>query len=194
MNQRSHRKPRAGVFVVALCAGLAALIGGATSAFAETVVATSGQPGPWHVIDSSKRNGAICSYDDPGRLTSIEVLGARAFADANYAKRGQWIGWQVIIQRTRGTGAGGWVTVHTGKIRENWATGSQPAVFGPRTWTLQHPINHTFRVMEKLYWYHFSETDPQPIEASVTLRLDHYDQVHLVTDYANHPSCYGYFT
>ena len=172
-----------------------ALVGlsmGGQVAQAATVVASSGTPGAYHETNSASKNGATCSYASSTALTSIKVRGPRVFANAHNSS-GEWVGWQLIVQRTTGSSGGSWVTTHKGKIHEAWATGTQAAAFRDRTWTLPQPSNHRFRIKVLINWYHFSENGPQPVEGSVTLRLQHYDLEHSGTSYPDHPNCAGYF-
>jgi hypothetical protein len=176
----------------AVAAGLLVVTGQA--GFAATVISSSGVPGNYRVTDSSTNNGVTCSYDHLTQaLTSITVSGPRIFAKDSF---GQLVGWRFIVQRTTGSSGGSWAQVKKGVVHEAWATSAhKPAKFGPRTWTLPGPRNHGFRVEVDLYWYHFSETDPQPVEGQVTLRLQHYADVFRGTTY--HPAtqfCEGYLS
>jgi hypothetical protein len=176
----------------ALVVACAVLSLGGQGASAAVVVTSSGSPGAYHVTDRASRNGASCSYDDQGVLRSITVLGPKVFANSNNST-GEWVGWQVVIQRTRYPAGGAWVTIHRARVHELRATASHAATFSARTWTLPNPMNRRLRVQMVLYWYHFTDNGPQPIEGKVTLRLQHYDQVMHSTSYPDHPYCPGYF-
>jgi hypothetical protein len=185
------RSPRS-IQALLLASALLTVTGG--SSLAATVVSSSGTPGDYHVTDSSANNGVTCTYDHlTGALTAITVRGPRLFAKDDF---GQWVGWRFIIQRTTGSAGGSWVQIKKGAVHEAWATSqTKPAKFGPRTWTLPGPLNHEFRVEVALYWYHFSENGPPPVEGVVTLRLRHYADVFRATTY--HPTsqfCEGYFS
>src|SRR5206468_8046900 len=113
------------VLVVALFAVLT-LSGG--PALAATVTATSGSPGAYHVRDSTTHNGVTCSYDhDSGALTSIKVHGPTLWPNAHNSS-GEWVGWQVIVQKTTASGGGSWVLAHKGAVQTRWATNGSPAV------------------------------------------------------------------
>jgi hypothetical protein len=176
----------------ALSIVLAALAASALPVSAAVVVSHSGSHGHYEVTDSATAAGARCTYETASYdLDRISVRGPKVWSRASDVD-GQLVGWQFLIQRSPVAG-GAWTTAHTSKVFEQFANHGTPVKFKRRAWTAPETQDSRWRVQIVINWYHFSENGPPPLDGTVTLRLQHYNETWNGHSFGNQPRCVGHF-
>ena len=165
---------------MALAGIVLALVLGAQSAAAATVVSSSGSFGMHVFKDSMTHPGISCYYGNvsgsDGRqqaLWKIVINGPKVWAkNRTSGVDSQWVGWRYVVQHSQAGGAPPWKSYTTSSWVKAVSHDNAGVQFSSRTWTAPANKNWQWHVEIVMHWY--KPGSSSTVSGSVTL-MDQYD-------------------
>jgi hypothetical protein len=136
---------------------LIALLIGAQSVAAATVLSHTGSIGPYSLTDATAPSGhqaVICNYAISNeKLATIVVRRPQVKArNTSSARDSQWVGWQFIVQHETPSGRT-WSTISGSSFVKGKAFDNLAAPFTDRTWVGPAVPTGRYRILVVIRWY-----------------------------------------